>query len=67
MPWCEECSELLEDEEVDDDGTCPHCGTEIVEGSRRPVPWYFKFMIVATVVYLMYRTYQGITWLIHHV
>jgi hypothetical protein len=43
------------------DGT-EHDGTE----ERRPVPWTFKLMIVATVVYLGYRAYQGIAWLVHH-
>ena len=33
---------------------------------RRPVPWYFKFMMGASVIYLGYRAYQGITWLAHH-
>jgi hypothetical protein len=33
---------------------------------RRPVPWTFKLMIVATVVYLGYRAYQGIAWVVHH-
>jgi hypothetical protein len=33
--------------------------------TRRP-PWHFKVMLGATVIYLGYRSYQGITWLIHH-
>lgn len=66
MPWCEECEEVVDDEEVTEDGTCPRCGTELYEPERRPVPWYFKGMLVATVIYLGYRAYQGITWLAHH-
>jgi uncharacterized paraquat-inducible protein A len=67
VPWCEECSELVEDEDLDEDGGCPRCGTPLVEEERRPIPWYFKAMIVASIVYLGYRTYQGVTWVIHHV
>jgi len=65
------------DTEVADDGTCPHCGHVLRAGDedqdenegaeqRRPVPWTFKLMIVATVVYLGYRAYQGIAWVVHH-
>jgi len=34
---------------------------------RRHYPWHFKMIAVGTVIYLGYRTYQGITWVIHHV
>jgi len=66
MPWCEECDQLVEDQDLTEDGECPHCGTQVVEPERRPVPWYFKFMIVASVVYLGWRAYQGIDWVVHH-
>jgi hypothetical protein len=29
-------------------------------------PWHFKVIVVGTVVYLAWRLYQGIGWLIHH-
>lgn len=66
--WCEGCDALIEDDDLYEDGTCPKCGTQVTEpmGHRR-VPWYFKFMIAASVVYLGYRAFQGITWLVHHV
>jgi uncharacterized paraquat-inducible protein A len=67
MPWCEECDQLVEEEELSEDGECPACGTVLAEQERRPVPWYFKFMIVASVIYLGYRAFQGITWVVHHV
>ncbi len=35
--------------------------------SAGPVPWYFKAMIVASVIYLGYRGYQGVTWIVAHV
>jgi len=65
VAWCEECDRLVEDDELTDDGSCPSCGTLLHE-ARRPVPWYFKFMGAATVVYLGWRAYQGIEWLFHH-
>ena len=67
MPWCEECEDIVEDEDLTEDGECPECGTVLVEDEQRPVPWYFKSMLVAAVIYLGYRAYQGITWVAHHV
>ncbi|MHB8218783.1 MAG: hypothetical protein ACYDHU_00450 [Acidimicrobiales bacterium] len=66
MPWCEECDQLVEEEELDEDGACPQCGNVVADQERRPVPWYFKAMLVASVIYLGYRAYQGITWVVHH-
>ena len=71
MTWCESCEREVPDAERTDEGTCPHCGHVLGgedEGAerRRPVPWTFKVMIVATVVYLGYRAYQGIAWVVHH-
>jgi hypothetical protein len=65
VPWCEECDERLEADEVDEDGSCPICGAETVE--HRGTPWYFKFMLVASVIYLGWRAFQGVTWVVHHV
>lgn len=65
MPWCEECDRLVDDDELDD-VFCPDCGTELVAPSRRPMPWYFRAMIAASAVYLGWRAYQGISWVVHH-
>ena len=69
--WCEECHRLVDPEDIAEDGTCPRCGTELVAPpdapTRRKIPWTFKAMIVASIIYLGYRAYQGITWVIHHV
>ncbi len=42
--------------------------SEIPEGEpgNSPVPWHFKAFLVVTVIYLIYRTYQGTEWIIHH-
>ena len=65
MAWCEQCDRQLEDEEVAEDRTCPSCGTPVQD--HRASPWWFKFLAVATVIYLGYRAFQGVTWVIHHV
>jgi hypothetical protein len=65
LPWCEQCDQRIESEELADDGTCPTCGTVPLE--HRKSPWYFKFMLIASVIYLGYRAFQGVTWVVHHI
>jgi len=55
---------MVEDDELTDEGGCPSCDEPLAD--RRPVPWHFKFLLAATVIYLGWRTYQGIGWLVHH-
>jgi hypothetical protein len=64
MAWCESCNRVVDEDEVTTEGACPSCDAPLEE--RRPVPWHFKFLLWATVIYLGYRSYQGIAWLIHH-
>ena len=40
------------------DGSCPTCGRQIGEPAK--VPWHFKLLVVATVLYLGFRAWQGI-------
>ncbi len=47
-----------------EEACCPDCGEPF--GNRRRAAWHFKLVLAATAVYLGYRTYQGITWLAHH-
>jgi hypothetical protein len=71
VPWCEDCSKYLTPSTVRSDGTCPTCGRQLGEiGSRPddatdevPVPWHFKLLVVALVVYLGWRGIQLIGWL----
>lgn len=70
--WCDECHRLVEPGELGENGTCPRCGGQLetdadAQPRRRRIPWTFKTMIAATIVYLGYRAYQGVTWVIHHV
>ncbi|HLI44877.1 MAG TPA: hypothetical protein VKU92_10480 [Acidimicrobiales bacterium] len=68
------------DEEVAERSEEP--GSEQLEGGQDPeeggdeedeeehqarAPWHFKVMVVGSVVYLGYRLYQGISWLVHHI
>jgi uncharacterized paraquat-inducible protein A len=63
MPWCDECDKLVDDDELSEEGNCPQCG-DLLTG-RKPIPWQFRIMIGATVIYLGYRTYQLIGWIVH--
>ncbi len=65
MPFCEKCARFQEDGDLDAEGRCPACGE--VLATKAPVPWHFKFLVVGTAVYLLYRIGQGIDWLVHHV
>jgi DNA-directed RNA polymerase subunit RPC12/RpoP len=64
MPWCEQCDRRVEDEELNAERACPTCGNVALDHRRSP--WYFKFMLVASVIYLGYRAFQGIAWMVHH-
>ena len=64
MPWCDTCDRLVEDDEVVD-GHCPRCQSDLMPQERGPLPWRFRLMIGATVIYLIWRTYQLISWLTH--
>jgi len=57
--WCEHCDRAVEGD------TCEVCGQSVVAAPREPVPWRWRFFIVASVIYLAYRLYQLITWLSH--
>jgi hypothetical protein len=63
MPWCDPCQKYWTPSSVNDDGTCPTCGTDLdapvaTENDSAiddKAPWHFKLMVVALVVYLVYR------------
>ena len=57
MPWCEECSRFWNPPSMNRDGSCPSCGRVIAEPAK--VPWHFKLLVVATILYLGYRAWQG--------
>ncbi len=72
MPWCDDCSRFWNPNSMNEDGTCPTCGRRLAEPGASTktdvprAPWHFKLLVVATAVYLGWRTVQGIQWLLHH-
>ena len=62
MPWCETCAKYRTPSAMNADGTCPTCGSTVDvpepaehETEDLKAPWHFKLMIVALVVYLVWR------------
>ncbi len=33
---------------------------------RLKTPWHFKVLVVALIIYLAWRAFQGVAWLTHH-
>jgi hypothetical protein len=76
MPWCEDCARFWNPSSMGEGGHCPSCGRTIAKGSSRPsevttdegptAPWHFKLLMVSLVIYLGYRAFQGVEWVIHH-
>jgi len=57
MPWCEDCAKFWTPTSMNSDGSCPTCGRAIGEPAK--VPWHFKLLVLATVLYLGFRAWQG--------
>jgi hypothetical protein len=71
VPWCTTCSRFLSPSSVKTDGTCPTCGRSVDAGPAHapapeepealpPIPWHLKLLVVALVIYLGFRAWQGI-------
>ena len=69
MPWCQECDRFVTPTSLGDGGACPRCGhaLELAAEDDTPVPWHFKLLLVATVLYLGWRAVQGVVWVVAHV
>ena len=77
MPWCTECDRFLSPPSVLADGSCPTCGRavdpgqahvatdELAEEESPPIPWHLKALAAAIALYLGFRAWQGIEWLMH--
>ena len=65
MPWCEDCSKFWTPSSMNADGSCPTCGRTISEPVK--TPWHFKLLLVAVVLYLGFRAYQGVVWVAHKI
>jgi hypothetical protein len=81
VPWCQECDRFVTPTSLGDGGACPRCGNAVdadVAGADAPgsdaagaeedvtVPWHFKLLLVATVLYLGWRAVQGVAWVVAH-
>lgn len=65
MPWCEDCAKYWAPTAMTPDGHCPTCGRDLEvpqpsgdEPEVEKAPWHFKLMVVALVVYLVWRFYE---------
>jgi 6-phosphofructokinase len=46
-------------------GECPTCNRVIA--ARAKTPWHFKVLLASLIVYLTFRGYQGVEWLVTHI
>ena len=65
MPWCDTCSEYRPANTLTESGACPDC--DAVIGAPPKIPWHFKLLVLAIVVYLGWRAVQGVAWLADHI
>jgi hypothetical protein len=76
VPWCVSCNKFLTPPTVRADGTCPRCGSEVerglIPGMTRPageerpgVPWHLKLLGLALAVYLSFRFFEVIEWVLN--
>jgi hypothetical protein len=71
MPWCDACARFWSPASVPS-GVCPTCGASVAAPTSPTAPavttrapWHFKLLLVALVLYLGYRAYQGVFWVGH--
>jgi hypothetical protein len=57
--WCETCDRPVEGD------VCEMCGNSVVAPPRENIPWRWRFFIVITIIYVIWRIYQLISWLSH--
>jgi len=81
VPWCASCNRFLSPSTVRANGTCPECGRSVDAGTahapatategaterrRTSLPWHLWLLAIALAIYLGYRAWQGIDWVIHN-
>ena len=69
MPWCDACNRYASSDSLGPEGECPSCGRPVatapddVEGAPH-APWHFRLLVTAAVLYLAWRAYYGVVWLL---
>jgi hypothetical protein len=70
VPWCDDCERYWAPSAMTPEGRCPTCDADLEAPARvgggdgeestedEKAPWHFKLLIVALVVYLVYRGYE---------
>ena len=80
MPFCEPCNRFYTPSTLTAEGDCPEGhhvadpedAPKLVQSSAAPreeekepkVPWHFWLLLIAVVLYLGWRSIQGIQWLL---
>lgn len=73
MPVCGDCARYWSPRSAAS-GRCPDCGGPIAAstiggpkgGEKERLPWHLKLLAVSFCLYMGYRLYQGVEWLVHH-
>jgi hypothetical protein len=76
VPWCVSCNKFLTPPTVTPEGTCPKCGKPVERGlipgmtrsADEPapaIPWHLKLFGLALALYLGWRAFQLVDWIIH--
>jgi hypothetical protein len=81
MPWCEDCDRFYTPSTLTTEGDCPEGhhvadpedAAHLVQSTAEPreeepepkVPWHFWLLLVSVVVYLGWRAWEGVEWLIN--
>ncbi len=63
MAWCDDCNRHSEAEELGEGDTCPGCG-QVLDTTKSKAPWHFKLLLGSLTIYLGWRSFQGVAWLL---
>lgn len=67
MPFCTDCDRFYNPNTLDGTGNCPdghHVQDPEAPKASPKLPWHFKLMLVFLVVYLGYRLFQLLAYLV---
>jgi len=64
VPWCDDCSKFWNPNTMPPDGSCPTCGRTIADPPDTSVPWHFWVLVGAAALYLGWRAFEGVGWLL---